>query len=98
METEIELELEEVEQSILRQIEVLKERICYMYENGNTGYIDIVLGVENFSEFLNRLEYICRIAENDRGFLERLEATEELIKSQLNSIERQKLEIEVLLA
>ena len=96
MQTEI--ELEEAEQSRLRQIEVLKERIRYMYENGNTGYIDIVLGAENFSDFLNRLEYIHRIAENDRELLERLEATEELIKNQLNSIERQKLEIEVLLA
>ena len=93
-----EVELAEAEESRLRQIEVLKERIRYMYENGNTGYIDIILGAETFSDFLNRLEYIHRIAENDRELLERIEATEEFIKNQLLLIESKKLEIEVLLA
>lgn len=93
-----EIELADAEATRERQYEVLKERLVFMYENGDTGYLDVILAAEDFSDFLNRAEYMNIIAEYDKNMLTNLENTEALVTQKLDEISTKKMEIEVLLA
>lgn len=51
------------------QYETMKKRIKYMYENGNSDYLEILLEAGSFAEFLNRAEYIQKISQFDSQLL-----------------------------
>ena len=98
-------ELEKTEASLANaiveretQYEVFKERVRIMYMNGSVGYLEVLLSANDFSDFLNRLDYISLIAEYDKGVLDRLQQIEAEINEHLNNVERQKREIEILQA
>ena len=62
------------------QYDTMKKRIRYMYENGETEYIDIILGSANVGELLNQTEYMTDIAEYDNSLLDKYNATIEYTK------------------
>ena len=51
------------------QYETMKKRIRFMYENGNTGFIEILCSSKSIGEFLNNAEYISTISGYDRNML-----------------------------
>lgn len=51
------------------QYESMKKRIRFMYENGNTGFIEILCSSKSIGEFLNNAEYISTISGYDRNML-----------------------------
>lgn len=63
-------ELEEQEQQVTlkmnSQYETMKTRIKYMYEDGNDGYMDLLLGSSSLSDLYNRMEYITKISDYDQ--------------------------------
>lgn len=63
------LELEAAKETEETQYESMKLRIRYMYEKGETNYIDLLLRSQSMSELLNRAEYISQISEYDRNML-----------------------------
>lgn len=63
------LELEAAKQTEEAQYESMKLRIRYMYEKGETNYLDLLLRSQSMSELLNRAEYISQISEYDRNML-----------------------------
>ena len=68
-EAEIEMtksELAEAEQTEKEQYESMKLRIKYMYEKGESTYVDLLMQSKSLSELLNRAEYIGKITEYDR--------------------------------
>ena len=53
-----EKELEQAEEKCEEQQEAMKKRIRYMYENGESDYIELLLSGKSIAEILNRAEYI----------------------------------------
>lgn len=51
------------------QYQAMKIRIKYMYENGNSDMIAILLSAEDMADFLNKAEYVEQISEYDRQML-----------------------------
>lgn len=45
--------------------EVLKGRLLSMYLAGNASNLEVILGATSFDDFLNKVEYVSIIAEND---------------------------------
>ena len=72
---ETENELQAAQETADDQYEKMKLRIQYMYERGDTEYIELLLASENLTEFLGRTEYISQISEYDRDMLDSYEAT-----------------------
>ena len=56
-------ELQEVEVVEAEQYEAMKLRIKYMYEKGDSSYVDLLMAAKSLSELLNRAEYIGQHAE-----------------------------------
>ena len=52
-----------------QQYEAMKLRIQYMYENGEQSIWSAIVGSENISDFLNRVEYVSDVYEYDRQML-----------------------------
>lgn len=89
-------ELKKAEAQEEKQYASMKKRIKYMYENGSTDYISLLLGAESFSELLNRAEYIAKISEYDNQLLKEYEETKKLIASQKKELEEKKEKLSVL--
>ena len=53
----------------MTKYESMKKRIRFMYENGNTGFIEILCSSKSIGEFLNNAEYISTISGYDRNML-----------------------------
>ena len=82
-------QLEEAKAVDTSQYESMKLRIKYMYEKGDTNYIDMLLQAKDLSELLNRAEYISKISEYDRMMLDQYVETKEEITSHEQQLEEE---------
>ncbi len=72
-------ELQTAEEMEAEQYEAMKLRIKYMYEKGDSSYVDLLLQARSLSELLNKAEYIGKISEYDREKLDEYIATKQQI-------------------
>ncbi len=73
-----------------QQYGLMKKRIQFVYEKGQTSNIDMILSATSFVEFLNRAEYVSQLSEYDRKMLDKyIETTQNItdIKTQLEAEE-----------
>lgn len=82
--------MQEAEDSISVQYDDMKLRIKYMYENGDTQMIDLLLNSKNISDFLNKAEYITELSQYDRKMLDKLKETKKEIADAKKSLEKDK--------
>lgn len=75
-------ELEVARKTEESQYAIMKSRIQYMYENGETEYIDVLLQSDSIADLLNHVEYMTKITEYDNNLLKRYQdvKTEVMIK------------------
>lgn len=64
-------QLEKAKETERAQYDSMKLRIKYMYEKGDTSYLDLLMESGSLSEMLNRAEYIQKISVYDRKQLTR---------------------------
>lgn len=76
---QIQTELEQAKEDEKIQYATMKKRIKYMYEHGETGYLEVIFQADSLSELLNRTEYVAKISEYDHNMLERLKAVRQKI-------------------
>ena len=70
-------QLEEAKGVEEHQYSTMKLRIKYMYENGESSFVDMVMESGSISELLNRAEYVSQIAEYDRKMLKEYAAAKD---------------------
>lgn len=63
-------ELLQAEQVAADQYEAMKERIQFMYERGDTLYLEMLLDSDSFADMLNKADYIEQLSAYDREKLE----------------------------
>lgn len=71
------------------QYQSMKKRIKYMYENGNSQIIEILVESENIGEFLNKAEYISQISEYDRNMLHEFQSIVEDVKKKEEDLQEE---------
>lgn len=67
--TQKEKELDEALAVQTAQYEAMKKRIKFMYERGDAMYLELVFSSKNFSDILNKAEYIESLSAYDRRML-----------------------------
>lgn len=80
------------------QYESMKKRIKYMYENGNTQFIEILFESKSIGDFLNNAEYIEKISEYDRQMLIEFQEIVKMIEEQQKVLEEERKQLEELQA
>lgn len=93
-EIEDELMLAQIDEN--NQYESMKKRIKYMYENGNTQFIEILFESKSIGDFLNNAEYINKISEYDRDMLVEFQKVVKEIEEQQKVLEEERKELETL--
>jgi murein DD-endopeptidase MepM/ murein hydrolase activator NlpD len=73
-------DLETAKQTMDRQYRDMKLRIQYMYEKGETNYIDLLFKSGDLTQLFNRAEYIRSIAAYDRRMLENFKRSKEEVE------------------
>ncbi len=92
--TDIKQQLREAEETEANQYASMKQRIKFMYEKGNTTYVSILFNAENFSEMLNKAEYIEEISGYDRSMLSEYQNTKTSIAQLKTQLEDEQKTLE----
>lgn len=89
-----ESDYEEAKKEEEKQYDAMKKRIQYMYEKGDTEYLDIFLHVKNMSDLLNKAEYVEGIYTYDRKMLVSFQETKQKVADYKDDLEEDKAEME----
>ena len=76
-----------LEQEIFDQNSALNKRLRIMYMTDDESMLVVLLGSENFVDFLSNIEMVRKIHESDKAFLAELE-------KKLNELEKKRAELE----
>lgn len=87
-------ELQTQQQLIQENFEMLKKRLRVMYKTGNASVLGLVLGAEDFTEFLSRTQVTARVAQHDRELIEDMHEKLAQIKEVKEAIESDKADLE----
>lgn len=88
------LELEEAVAVQEAQYAAMKARIKFMYERGDTFYMELLFASESFGEMLNKAEYIEMLSEYDREKLDEYVAQAEYVALCKEGLEEEKSVLE----
>lgn len=89
-------ELEEAREVEAQQYAAMKKRIQFMYEKRDYVMTEMLFGAANFSDLLNRNDYIEQLSEYDRNQLTIFQTTREEIEDKEALLEKEKKELEEL--
>lgn len=76
------------------QYESMKKRIKYMYEKGDTEFLDVLLRVKSMSELLNKSQYIENIYSYDREKLLEYQETKRQVQEYQVQLDTEMAEME----
>lgn len=94
---EINVKLAAQEEDIQSQYESMKLRIRFMYENGQTQYMEMMLGSGSLGDFLNKAEYISELTTYDRNMLDKMRETKKQIEETKATLQTEKDNLQTLL-
>lgn len=83
-------ELEEAIRQQEEQYEAMKKRIKFMYEKGDTFYLELLFTSGGFADMTNKADYIESLSRYDRNKLEEYVATKELVQLCKEELEAEK--------
>lgn len=87
-------ELEEARQIEEEQYEAMKKRIQFMYEKRDYVFLEMIFGSANFSELLNRNDYIEQLSAYDRKQLVKFQETRANVEEKEEKLEEEKRELD----
>jgi murein DD-endopeptidase MepM/ murein hydrolase activator NlpD len=88
------VELEAQQADIDENFALLKKRLRVMYTTGNASVLGLVLGAEDFTEFLSRAQVASRVAKHDQDLILMMREELAAIQKVKEGIEADKAELE----
>lgn len=89
-----EVKLKQAEEDYIKQKKALNNRIVAQYEEGETSYLDYLLGSESLTDFISKYYIIGEIAELDNALLNNIENTKKEIEQTKQQLEQDKINME----
>ena len=83
---EAEAELAEASAKRDAQFELLGDRMKFLQQKGSTGYLEILLDSESFSDLFLRMQYVNDIMSYDKEILEELQEIQNTIQAKTDEI------------
>jgi len=88
--------LAELQQQLAGRQTVLEKRLTSAYKSDDMGYIEVVMGAGDFSEFLSRVDMVNKIAEEDQKLIDSYRETRDSIEKELASLAAKRDELAAL--
>ena len=90
--TEAEAELAEAAENRDAQFNLLGDRMKFLQQKGSTGYLEILLESESFSDLFLRMQYVNDIMGYDKEILDELQEIQNTIQERTDEIAENHLE------
>lgn len=87
-------EVEEAKKTEAWQYDCMVKRIQYMYESGETDYLELLFSAQSFSDFLNYSDYFSAIADYDENMMAEYEATRQRIEEEEAKLLQEKADLD----
>ena len=92
--TKADEDLKEAQEKEQEQYEAMKKRIKFMYEEGDTTALETLVTAENFSDLVNKAEYVQNVHTYDRKQLEEYVETKQQIADLKTTLENEQKNME----
>ncbi len=89
-----EADLEEAKETEAAQYASMKERIRYMYENGDSSFLTALMGADSFADVLNKIESYATVYAYDRSLLVEYQNTKLEVENLVAQVQEEKDELE----
>ena len=83
---EAQAELDEATENREAQFTLLGDRMKFLQQKGSTGYLEILLESESFSDLFLRMQYVNDIMGYDKEILDELQAIQDTIQERTDEI------------
>lgn len=87
-------ELQTAEEKEKDQYEAMKKRIKYIYEAGDSSFLETLISAESFSDLVNKAEYIQNVHSYDREQLKEYVKVKEEVKERKAELEAGQADME----
>lgn len=87
-------EIEEAKKTEAWQYDCMVKRIQYMYESGETDYLELLFSAQSFSDFLNYSDYFSAIADYDENMMAEYETTRQRIEEEEAKLLQEKADLD----
>ena len=77
-----------------KQYASMKTRIQYLYESGETSYVELLLTSEDVGDLINKVDYAEELQESDRRLLDQYKAAKEAVVELQQQLEEEKAELQ----
>lgn len=84
------VELEEAVEVEKTQYEAMKQRIQFMYERGDTFFLETLFTSDSFGDFINKADYVEQLSAYDRNMLDQYVLNRQLIELCKQELEEEK--------
>lgn len=91
---EAQKEYDEARESEEQQYEAMKKRIKFMYEKGDTAYIQLFIEAKSMTDMLNKAGYVEKIYEYDRHLLISYQETQKKVAETKEKLEDEESDLE----
>jgi 3D (Asp-Asp-Asp) domain-containing protein/peptidoglycan hydrolase CwlO-like protein len=85
--------LGEIEARLSSQQASLEKRLLSTYKSDDVSYLDVVLGAGDFDDFLNRVDMVNIIAEEDRQLIDSIRDSKTSIEDKLTTLSQKQDEL-----
>ena len=85
--TQAEEDLAAAQEKEEEQYEAMKLRIKFMYEEGDTSALETLVSAKDFSDLVNKAEYVQNVHSYDRKMLEEYVATKQQVQDLKSTLE-----------
>lgn len=89
-------DLEDARTQEANQYDLMKRRIKFIYEKGETSYLEAFLTATNYADFLNKADYMEKVEEYDQKMLQSLIKLKESIMAKEETLQVEMKELEAL--
>ncbi len=79
----------EIKQNLKERKEVLNQRATSLYKNGRVSMLEVLLDTKDFADFLQRADYVFRVAESDSELISRIRYTRDSVAELERSLAEQ---------
>ena len=90
--------LKRARQNRKKQYQAMKLRIVYLYENGQSTWLEQLLACEDLAQFLNQAENVMELTQYDRDMLKKYETLTKRISRQEKAADEEMKESNALMA
>ncbi len=95
-EKEIQQAKEELEAAKVREVEqdeAMKKRIKFMYEQGDTAYLQLLLESKSIADLITKAQYVEKVYAYDKELLDEYKETKETVKTLKENLEEEEADL-----